>query len=187
MVPHLVTALTGPINELEARVLESMPATERWFRLEWMEHTPPLRLGGRAQRRLQAGAGGHQPLPQRLQPADPQMLPQAVGAGRDGGHRRSARGAQSGRSAGCAAVQPEAGPPGPLARVFTQAGLNVRLGTFDPSVTAATTLTLPEGGEMTLEPMVRRKGRLVLQSGFDPAPSCSTPTWPAAFRRCCVA
>ena len=42
MVPHLVTALTGPINELEQRVLESLPAIERWFRLEWMEHTPPF-------------------------------------------------------------------------------------------------------------------------------------------------
>ena len=42
MVPHLITALTGPINELEQRILESMPAVERWFRLEWMEHTPPF-------------------------------------------------------------------------------------------------------------------------------------------------
>ena len=42
MVPHLTTALIGPINELEARILESMPAIERWFRLEWMEHTPPF-------------------------------------------------------------------------------------------------------------------------------------------------
>src|ERR671927_237074 len=42
MVPHLITALTGPINELEQRILESMPAIERWFRLEWMEHTPPF-------------------------------------------------------------------------------------------------------------------------------------------------
>src|SRR5215203_3067352 len=42
MVPHLVTALTGPINELEQRILDSMPAIERWFRLEWMEHTPPF-------------------------------------------------------------------------------------------------------------------------------------------------
>ena len=42
MVPHLVTALTGPINELEQRIIDSMPATERWFRLEWMEHTPPF-------------------------------------------------------------------------------------------------------------------------------------------------
>ena len=37
-----ITALTGPINELEQRVLDSMPAIERWFRLEWMEHTPPF-------------------------------------------------------------------------------------------------------------------------------------------------
>ena len=42
MVPHLVTALTGPINELEQRILDSTPAIERWFRLEWMEHTPPF-------------------------------------------------------------------------------------------------------------------------------------------------
>ncbi|MEN9419308.1 MAG: glutamate--cysteine ligase, partial [Pseudomonadota bacterium] len=42
MVPHLVTALTGPINELEQRILESTPVIERWFRLEWMEHTPPF-------------------------------------------------------------------------------------------------------------------------------------------------
>ena len=40
MVPHLTTALNGPINELEQRILDSMPAIERWFRLEWMEHTP---------------------------------------------------------------------------------------------------------------------------------------------------
>ena len=42
MVPHLVTALNGPINELEQRILDCMPAIERWFRLEWMEHTPPF-------------------------------------------------------------------------------------------------------------------------------------------------
>jgi glutamate--cysteine ligase len=42
MVPHLVTALTGPINELEQRILDATPVIERWFRLEWMEHTPPL-------------------------------------------------------------------------------------------------------------------------------------------------
>src|SRR3978361_2170444 len=42
MVPHLVTALSGPINELEQRVLDSMPAIERWFRLEWVGPTPPF-------------------------------------------------------------------------------------------------------------------------------------------------
>jgi glutamate--cysteine ligase len=57
-----------------------MPAIERWFRLEWMEHTPPFySLGGHPQRRLQAGAGGHQPVPRRLeQPDAREMLPLAV-------------------------------------------------------------------------------------------------------------
>ena len=42
MVPHLITALNGPLLELESKVLEATPAIERWFRLEWQEHTPPF-------------------------------------------------------------------------------------------------------------------------------------------------
>lgn len=42
MVPHLVTALNGPLLELERKILDATPAIERWFRLEWQEHTPPF-------------------------------------------------------------------------------------------------------------------------------------------------
>ena len=42
MVPHLVTALSGPLADLERRMLDATPAIERWFRLEWQEHTPPF-------------------------------------------------------------------------------------------------------------------------------------------------
>ena len=42
MVPHLVTALNGPLLDLEKRILAATPAIERWFRLEWQEHTPPF-------------------------------------------------------------------------------------------------------------------------------------------------
>ena len=42
MVPHLVTALNGPLLDLEKKILEATPAIERWFRLEWQEHTPPF-------------------------------------------------------------------------------------------------------------------------------------------------
>ena len=42
MVPHLVTALNGPLLELEKKILDAMPAIERWFRLEWQDHTPPF-------------------------------------------------------------------------------------------------------------------------------------------------
>ncbi|MFX8215017.1 glutamate--cysteine ligase, partial [Acinetobacter baumannii] len=81
MVPHLITALTGPINELEARILESMPATERWFRLEWMEHTPTfyacvdLRNAG-----FKLAPVDTNLFPGGFNHLTPQMLPQAVQA-----------------------------------------------------------------------------------------------------------
>src|ERR1700752_3520140 len=42
MVPHLVTALNGPLLDLERKILDATPAIERWFRLEWQEPTPPF-------------------------------------------------------------------------------------------------------------------------------------------------
>ena len=68
--------LTGPINELEQRIIDSMPATERWFRLEMDgAHAAVLYLGGYPQRRLLAGAGGHQPVPGGWNNLTPEMLP----------------------------------------------------------------------------------------------------------------
>ncbi|MCA1937602.1 MAG: glutamate--cysteine ligase, partial [Dechloromonas sp.] len=42
MVPHLTTALTGPLLELERRFLEASPQIEHWLRGQWLEHTPPF-------------------------------------------------------------------------------------------------------------------------------------------------
>ena len=42
MIPHLVTALNGPLHELEKTIIDSTPSIERWFRLEWQDHTPPF-------------------------------------------------------------------------------------------------------------------------------------------------
>ncbi len=42
MVPHLVTALNGPLLELERRVLEASTSIERWLRLRWQAHEPPF-------------------------------------------------------------------------------------------------------------------------------------------------
>src|SRR3954471_17387694 len=42
MVPHLVTAQSGPLLDLEKKILEATPAIERWFRMSWQEHTPPF-------------------------------------------------------------------------------------------------------------------------------------------------
>ncbi|MBB1162892.1 glutamate--cysteine ligase [Aquariibacter albus] len=169
MVPHLITALNGPINELEQRILESMPAIERWFRLEWMEHTPPFYTS------VDVRNAGFKlaPVDTNLFPGGwnnltPQMLPLAVQAA----------------MAAIEKICPEAKnlllvPENHtrnsfyltnvqrLVQIFTQAGLNVRLGSLDPNVTAPTTLPLPDGSELSVEPLIRGKRRLGLKD-FDP-------------------
>ena len=54
-----------------------------------------------------------------------------------------------------------------LVQIFHQAGLNVRLGTLDEAVKEPMHLTLPDGDELVLEPLVRARGRLGLKH-FDP-------------------
>ena len=169
MVPHLVTALTGPINELEQRILESMPAIERWFRLEWMEHTPPIYTSVD----LRNAGFKLAPVDTNLYPGGwnnltTEMMPLAVQAG----------------MAAIGKICPEAKnllliPENhtrntfylsnvvQLQRIFGQAGLNVRLGTLNPEITEPTEVQLPNGESVLLEPLVRTKHRLGLKN-FDP-------------------
>ncbi|HEX2545195.1 MAG TPA: glutamate--cysteine ligase [Ramlibacter sp.] len=168
MVPHLTTALTGPINELEQRILESMPAVERWFRLEWMEHTPPFYCS------VDIRNAGFKlaPVDTNLYPGGwnnltPEMLPLAVQAA----------------MAAIEKICPEAknllvvpentkntfylSNIAQLQRIFRMAGLNVRVGSIDPEIKKATPVELPGGETITLEPVVRTKRRLGLKN-FDP-------------------
>ena len=41
-VPHLTTALTGPLLELESRILAAQPHIEHWFRKQWNNHAAPF-------------------------------------------------------------------------------------------------------------------------------------------------
>jgi glutamate--cysteine ligase len=54
-----------------------------------------------------------------------------------------------------------------LVQVFTQAGLNVRLGSADETLSSPKVLPLADGSELKLEPLVRSRGRLGLKD-FDP-------------------
>jgi glutamate--cysteine ligase len=169
MVPHLVTALTGPINELEQRILDSMPAIERWFRLEWMEHTPPIYTS------VDIRNAGFKlaPVDTNLYPGGwnnltPEMLPLAVQA------------AQAAIEKICPEAKnlliiPENHTRNTfylsnvvqLQRIFHMAGLNVRLGSINPEIKESTTIELPNGESVTLEPVVRSHHRLGLKD-FDP-------------------
>jgi glutamate--cysteine ligase len=169
MVPHLVTALTGPINELEQRVLDSTPAIERWFRLEWMEHTPPFYSA------VDIRNAGFKlaPVDTNLFPGGwnnltKEMLPLAVQAAQ----------------AAIEKICPEArnllvipenhskntfylANVAQLVRIFHMAGLNVRVGSIDPAIKSPKKIELPNGETVCLEPVVRTKRRLGLKN-FDP-------------------
>jgi glutamate--cysteine ligase len=169
MVPHLVTALTGPINELEQRILESLPAIERWFRLEWMEHTPPFYSS------VDIRNAGFKlaPVDTNLYPGGwnnltEDMLPLAVQA------------AQAAIEKICPEARnllviPENNARNTfylanvarLVRIFHMAGLNVRVGSIDPAIKSPKKIELPNGETVCLEPVVRGKRRLGLKH-FDP-------------------
>jgi glutamate--cysteine ligase len=54
-----------------------------------------------------------------------------------------------------------------LRRVFQMAGLNVRIGSINPDVKKSTVVELPNGDSITVEPVVRTRGRIGVKD-FDP-------------------
>lgn len=174
MVPHLVTALTGPLGELEQRVIDSTPAIERWFRLEWMEHTPPFYCS------TDIRNSGF-----KIAPVDTNLFP-------GGWHYLSEPMLPLAVQAAMAAIEkicPEARnllviPENrcrsagyvdnllQLQHIFRMAGLNVRFGSINPEIAAPVEITSAQDAErggvsVLLEPVVRSQNRLGLKH-FDP-------------------
>lgn len=169
MVPHLVTALTGPINELEQRILDSMPAIERWFRLEWMEHTPPFYSS------VDVRNAGF-----KLAPVDTNLFPGGWNNLTDEMLPLAVQAAQAAIEKICPEAKnlliiPEnhtrnlfyLSNVAQLRRIFYMAGLNVRIGSINPDIKETTVIELPTGESLTLEPVIRTPRRLGLKD-FEP-------------------
>ena len=148
MVPHLATALKGPLLDLEHRILNAQHIIEHWFRAQWQEHTPPfytsvdLRNAG-----FKLAPVDTNLFPGGFNNLNPVFLPLCVQA------------VQSAVEKIC----PEA--RGIL--LVPEAGMRVRIGTLLPEITQPTKLQLPNGATLTLEPLQRRGRRLTLED-FDP-------------------
>ena len=147
MVPHLVTALTGPINELEQRILDSMPAIERWVRLEWREHTPPIYTS------VDIRNAGF-----KLAPVDTNLFPGGCNNLTTAMLPLAVQAAQAAIEKICPEAKnlliiPENHTRNTfyltnvlqLQRIFTTAGLNVRIGAVNPEIKEVTPITLPNG------------------------------------------
>ncbi|HEX8986500.1 MAG TPA: glutamate--cysteine ligase [Rhodocyclaceae bacterium] len=172
MVPHLTTALTGPLLELEKRFLASDTSIEQWLRAWWQEHTPPfycsvdLRNAG-----FKLAPVDTNLFPGGFNNLNPVFLPLCVQAAMTAVEK----------------VCPEAKNlllipenhtrnqfylqnVARLATILHYTGLNVRVGSLLPEITEPTTLDLPNGDKLTLEPVKRLgpEGRRLGVEGFDP-------------------
>ena len=171
MVPHLVTALTGPLLDLEKKILTATPAIERWFRMEWQEHTPPFYCS------VDLRNAGY-----KLAPVDTNLFPGGFNNLASEMLPLSVQAAMAAIDKYCLDARnllliPETTPRYPhylqsvarLMQIFRQTGLHVRLGSLSPEITQPTPLALPDGNMLVIEPLVRSaNGRRIGLADFDP-------------------
>ena len=169
MVPHLTTALTGPLFDLERRFLAAMPTIEHWFRSQWLEHAVPFY----ASVDLRNSGFKLAPVDTNLFPGgfnnlNPDFLPLCVQAMQSAVEKvcPEARGVlliPENHTRNRFYLQNVA----QLVTILKQAGMAVRVGSLLPEIAAATPIQLPNGATLTLEPLKRRGNRLGL-ADFDP-------------------
>lgn len=164
MVPHLTTALSGPLLSLEKNMLAAMPKIEHWFRTQWLEYASPFY----ASVDLRNSGFKLAPVDTNLFPGgfnnlNPDFLPLSVHAAMVAvekicpeAHRLMIIPENHTRNTYYLRNVVE------LANIMRQAGLEVRIGSISPDITEPTTFTTPDGQTLLLEPVVRVGNRLRL-------------------------
>jgi glutamate--cysteine ligase len=169
MVPHLTTALIGPLLDLEKRILHAQPEIEHWLRAQWQEHKVPIY----ASVDLRNSGFKLAPVDTNLFPGgfnnlNPDFLPLCVLAAQSAIEKicPDARGVlliPENHTRNLFYLQNVA----QIVTILRSAGVAVRVGSLLPEITQPTVIELPNGGSLTLEPLVRKDNRLYL-SNFNP-------------------
>ncbi len=168
-VPRLTTALSGPPLDLERKILDAMPAIEHWLRVQWQERETPFY----ASVDLRNSGFKLAPVDTNLYPGgfnnlNPDFHPLCVQAAMVAVEKRcpDARGVlliPENHTRNTFYLQNIAA----LQTILRHAGMNVRIGSLLPDITAPTDIALPDGSTLTLEPLKRNGNRLSVE-GFDP-------------------
>lgn len=164
MVPHLTTALNGPLLALEKKFLEAMPQIEHWFRSQWLEVSAPFYAS------VDLRNAGF-----KLAPVDTNLFPGGFNNLNPEFLSLSVQAAQVAVEKVCPEAHrlliiPENHTRNTyylrnvveLVNIMKQAGLDVRVGSMNPEITAPTTLTAHDGATLLLEPLVRVGNRVKL-------------------------
>ncbi|HEX2796030.1 MAG TPA: glutamate--cysteine ligase, partial [Immundisolibacter sp.] len=168
-VPHLTTALTGPLLRLETQLLQAQVAIEAWFREQFRATPAPIycsvdlrnagfKLAPVDTNLFPAGFNnlGERFLPlcvQAMQTAIERVCPRSCGVLLvPENHTRNLFYLEN------VAV---------LRRILESAGYEVRIGSLLPDLAEPQTVSLPSGARLRLEP-IERQGDRVGVAGFNP-------------------
>ena len=168
-VPHLTTALTGPLLELESHLLQHQSTIEQWFRTRFRETPAPFyssvdlrnagfKLAPVDTNLFPAGFNNLNPAfrplaVQAVQVEVEQICPTARGVMLiPENHTRNQYYFESLAS---------------LTDILGQAGLRVRVGSLLPDLTSPRPIELPSGRSLLLEP-IERRGNKVRIGDFEP-------------------
>ncbi|MEJ2760855.1 MAG: glutamate--cysteine ligase [Gammaproteobacteria bacterium] len=160
-VPHLTTALTGPLRHLETVILERQPLIESWFRLQWRDTPPPFYAS------VDLRNAGFKIAPvdtnlfpagfNNLNPAFEALCIQAI---------QEAVEKQGGNTTDRILIVPESHTRnmyylesvGVLRDLIEKAGFEVRIGSLIEDLHEPMTIDLDSGGSLELLPLVRDGG-----------------------------
>ncbi len=169
MVPHLTTALIGPLLELEKHILNAQSEIEHWFRSQWQEHRVPIY----ASVDLRNSGFKLAPVDTNLFPGgfnnlNPDFLPLCVLAAQSAIEKicPDARGVlliPENHTRNMFYLQNVA----QIVTILRSAGVTVRVGSLLPAIPHPTEIESPNGGPLTLYPFVRKDNRLHL-ANFNP-------------------
>ncbi|OGO95150.1 MAG: glutamate--cysteine ligase [Coxiella sp. RIFCSPHIGHO2_12_FULL_42_15] len=168
IIPHLSTALNGPLMALEKIFLDHQITIESWFRTQWTKTPPPFYSS------VDLRNAGYKlaPVDTNLFPAgfnnlNPDFIPLCIQA------------VQATIAEICSDVTrllliPESHSRNihyfeslsMLYQILSRAGFDVRIGSLDSSVTEPKKIMLAHGASLTLEPLIRQNNKVGVNHFF---------------------
>ncbi len=161
-VPHLTTALSGPLLQLERHLLEQQSEIEGWFRRQWQQTSAPFYTSVD----LRNAGFKLAPVDTNLFPAgfnnlNPTLIPLSIQAAQASIERICP-------TANQILIVPESHTRNTfymesiaaLQDILLKAGFEVRIGSLSEEITKAQTIDLPSGNSITLEPLERSGSRV---------------------------
>ncbi|MCG6505091.1 glutamate--cysteine ligase [Kingella pumchi] len=169
-LPAIAPEYAAHLKDFEQILLQNQTRIEAWFRQKWKQHRPPfygsvdIRNAGYKMASIDMNL-----FPGGFNNLNPNFIPLASIAAQDAVDRAC-------DNARSVLLVPENHTRNTfylqnvyaLAGILRNAGFEVRIGSLNPEITEAVELETALGNRLTIEPLLRTRGRVHLADGFSP-------------------